>query len=122
MTKGGSTEKVSLVRVGKMLPAAKDTYKRVYRENDSYHYPKIPENMLRQKGELYFKPLEVTGCNEGTAADPKFPLKNFFKETELPALDDIAARLATETGKKIVIRYQMDGAGPHKDEKLVKYL
>jgi hypothetical protein len=122
MTKGGRTEKVSLVRVGRMLPAAKDTYKRVYRENGSYHYPKIPENMLRQKGELYFKPLEITGCNEGTAADPKFPLKKFFEETELPKLDEVAARLEADTGKRIVIRYQMDGAGPHKDGKLVNYL
>ena len=74
---------------------------------------KIPENMLRQKGELYFKPLEITGCNEGTAAVPKFPLKNFFEETELPALDEVAARLQADTGKRIFIRYQMDGAGPH---------
>jgi len=122
MTKGGRTEKVSLVRVGKMLPAAKDTFKRVYRPDGSFHYPKIPENMLRQKGELYFKPLEVTGCNEGTAADPKFSLKKFFEETEIPKLEAVAARLEAATSKRIVIRYQMDGAGPHKDGRLTDYL
>jgi hypothetical protein len=54
-----------------MQKAKKDSYKRVYQEDGTYHYPKIPENKLRMKGEMYFESMEITGSNEGTATDPK---------------------------------------------------
>ena len=46
MTQGGITKMVSLVNIGKMVKATKDSYKRVYKDDGSYHYPKIPVNTV----------------------------------------------------------------------------
>ena len=71
MTQGGISKIVSLVRVGKMVKAAKDSYKRVYKADGSYHCPKIPVNKLRSKGEEYFQSCEITGSAEGNEKTPK---------------------------------------------------
>lgn len=42
--KGGVAVPISMVRVGKMMEATKDSYKRVYRPDGTYHYPKTPNN------------------------------------------------------------------------------
>jgi len=120
--KGGVACKISLTRAGRMVKAQKDSYKRVYRDNGTYYYPKIPENKLRSKGEMYFQSMEITGSSEGTAANPKFSLLKHWKETELPALDTAAQKMQTTTGKRVVIRYQWDGARPHVDGKLTEYI
>ena len=39
--KGGTAHMISAVLVGKALPAKKDSYKRVYMEDGTFHYPKI---------------------------------------------------------------------------------
>ena len=41
---GGTAVPVSMIRVGKMVCAPKDSYKRVYRPDGSFHYPKIAAN------------------------------------------------------------------------------
>lgn len=105
-----------------MVPAEKDTYRRVYRADGSYHYPKLPENILQKKGQEYFKGMEITGSKDGTQKKPKFSLLRYFTETEFPKLDQIAAEMGTETGKRICIRYQMDGACPHTDRRLLDRL
>ena len=51
------TVNVSLVR--KMVPMKKDSYQRVYKPDGTYHHPKVPENILWKKGELYFQPMEI---------------------------------------------------------------
>ena len=99
MSKGGEAVKISLVRAGRMEPAQKDSYRRVYKQDGTFHYPKEPENLLRKKGELYFKPLEITGSSEGTAKAPKFPLTKFWADTEIPNLEDACAKLEAKTGK-----------------------
>jgi hypothetical protein len=119
MTKGGEARRVSCVRVGAMRPAAKDTYKRVYKPDGGFHYPKIEENRLRKKGELYFKAMEVTGSRVGTAKNPKFSLLKYFMETEIRNMDELAKEIYEKTGKRVIMRYQMDGAGPHTDKKLL---
>jgi hypothetical protein len=45
----GLAHKVSFSRVGQWTKATKDPFRRVYRDDGSYHYPKLPENRL-QKG------------------------------------------------------------------------
>jgi hypothetical protein len=121
-TGGGRALRVNLVRVGGMIPAEKDTYRRVYRPDGSYHYPKLPANILRKKGQEYFKGMEITGSKDGTRKKPKFSLLRYFTETEFPKLDQIAAELGTEAEKRICIRYQMNGAGPHTDHRLLDSL
>ena len=61
ITQGGKAMMVSLVRVGRMVAAKKNSYKRVYRADGTYHYPQIATNILRRKGDLYFKSEELTG-------------------------------------------------------------
>lgn len=39
-----------------------------------YHYPQIPENILRKQGEYYFKSYDLTGSKEGTSRKPKISL------------------------------------------------
>jgi hypothetical protein len=65
---------------------------------------------------MYFEGMEVTGSNEGSEEKPKFALKKYFEDVMLPRLDD----LAREHG--CVVRFQWDGAGPHTEAGLVKYL
>ncbi len=121
-SKGGTSFLVNLVRVGRMMAAARDTYKRVYRDDGTYHYPRIAENRLRIKGNLYFKGMEVTGSNKGTDAVPKFDLVSYFRDTEIPRLDELCIQVGAMTGKRVAVRYQMDGAGPHVDKGLQSFL
>jgi hypothetical protein len=113
VTKGGTARRVSCVRVGALRPAERDTYKRVYKGDGTFHYPKIEMNRLRRKGELYFKSMEITGSTEGTEKKPKFSLLKYFMEIEIPNMDKLAAEIFAETGKRVIMFYQMDGAGPH---------
>lgn len=59
-------------RVGHMMEATKKSCKRVQLKNGKYHYPKIPENQLRRKGELYFQPMQISGLmTSGVAVGTK---------------------------------------------------
>lgn len=80
ITAGGTAVPISCVRVGKLVKAKKNSYKRVYKDNGSHHYPKIPENLLRKKGEEYFKSFELTGSKEGSTKKPKISLLKVYKE------------------------------------------
>ncbi len=106
ITKGGRAFLVNLVRVGGMVKATKDTYKRVYRDDGTYHYPVLLENRLQKKGEFYFKGLEITGSKKGTAKEPKFDLLSYFQDTEIPKLDQLCTSVGHLTGKKVIVRYQ----------------
>ena len=66
IAKGGKAFKVSMERAGRMVEAQKDSYKRVYREDGSYHYPAIEANKLRVKGQMYFEDMDVAGLQKGT--------------------------------------------------------
>ena len=90
--KGGQSFKLLCTWAGAMVEAVRDSYKRVYKDDDSgdYHYPRIPDNLLWPAGQLYFKSMEITGSNEGTDKEPKFSLLKLFKEEGLPAMDALA--------------------------------
>ena len=66
--KGGTALKILIKRAGAMVEAKRNTYKRVYKNDGSgtFHYPKLPNNILRKKGNDYFESREITGSNEGT--------------------------------------------------------
>jgi hypothetical protein len=108
--------------VGGYRPAKRTTYKRKFREDGSIHYPKRDDNISRKKGEMYWVPMEITGSNEGTLKDPKFSLLDWFQKKEIPRLEAVAREVYALTGKKSIIRYQMDGAGPHVGKELLKEL
>ena len=122
---GGTPFTVSLVRAGRKVKASRDTYRRVYKDDGSYHYPTIQENLLRKKGELYFKGMEVTGSSRGTRKEPKFSLlHDFYESVHLPNLDMLAEEVTSMVGShcRVVIVEQFDGAGPHKEDKLTRYI
>ena len=120
-TKGGTAIPVSLVRVGSMVKAVKDSYKRVYREDGTYHYPKIESNILRKKGEYYFRGCKLTGSNEGTERNPKMSLLRVYENTIIPDLEEKIVRRFNNYGtRKVVIVKQEDGAGLHQDQTYMK--
>jgi hypothetical protein len=120
---GGEAFLVGLQRAGRMVAAERDTYKRVYDPDGSgtYTYPKRRSNRLRVKGREYFQGMEITGSSVGSVKNPKYPLTEFFAD-ELVRLESLAQELGTRTGKRVIVRYQMDGAGPHCDTRLLAYL
>jgi hypothetical protein len=118
---GGEAFLVALQRAGRMVPAERDTYKRVYAADGSYTYPKRLSNRLREKGKEYFQGMEITGSYKGTVKNPKYPLTEFFAE-EMERLGVLAQEIGAHSGKRVVVRYQMDGAGPHRDGKLLAFL
>ena len=61
ITNDGRVFPVAIIRASKTVKADKDKFKRVYRDDGTYYYPRILENKLRNKGELYFKSYELTG-------------------------------------------------------------
>jgi hypothetical protein len=63
----------------------------------------------------------VGGCDMGQAArgsakSPKFSLLKYFMNTEISSMDELARDIYAEAGKRVITRYQMDGAGTHTDE------
>ena len=60
-----------------MATATKDSYSRVYAEDDTYTYLKLPDNQLRRKGEQYFENWEITGSKKSDGqGNNKFPLRS----------------------------------------------
>ena len=122
MTKGDTAFNVTLQRVGRMLPAKRDSFKRVYKEDDTFSYPYIPENHIHRKGKLYFESLEINATKEGTVKNPKYSLKKYFEEIEIPNLERLTLQLQQQYNQPIIVRYQMDGARPHTDNNLLDFL
>ena len=114
ITAGGHAVKIAFERVGRMAPAVRDSFRRVYSEDGkSFTYT---GDRLREKGQLYWKNLEITGSSEGTATKPKFSLLALHRDNIIPAMEKLAAE------RNVVIRYQMDQAGPHTDGRFMAYM
>ena len=56
------------------------------------------------------------------AGEAKFSLLEWFSETEIPKLEEAAARIESESNKRVVVRHQCDGAGPHTDKTFTEEL
>jgi hypothetical protein len=120
--RGGRAYKVDCVRIGGMVKAKKDSYRRVYRNDGTYHYPKNPDNILRRKGEEYFESWEIRGSDEGTERAPKWSLLKYKREHLREKLDALKQRISHETGGKHVVFYgQTDNATPHQACKLKEF-
>ena len=116
ITKGGKTIPIACVRVGRNVFAQKDSYKRVYRDDGTYHYPPLPQNRLQKRGDIVFKNLDITGSNEGTADKPKCSLLKIYKDEILPAIDEKVINVLNENGsQKVCVIKQEDSTGPHQD-------
>ena len=87
--------------------AKKGTYNRAFREDGTYHYPRIEENLLCKKGEVYFESWEITGSREEKNGAKKFSLKKWLEEKYTPAVLTLAQQIESETGKRVLL--EMDG-------------
>ena len=85
-------------------------------------YPKLKDNLRRQKGKLYFDNWEVTGSDDGSKKSPKFSMLRYWQKQLMPTLVDFARYLRRRNNREIVIRYQWDNMTPHVDGKLTTYL
>jgi hypothetical protein len=104
-----------------MVTASKDSYKRVYRDDGSFHYPKIPANLLRNKGDLYFKTVKLTCSLEGTQSNPTMSLLKVYQEQIIPALESkVVDQLLENNTVKICIVKQEDGAGLHTNKRYIQ--
>ena len=122
--KGGRAFRGSMIRAGKLLPAATTTYKRVTnKETGKVTYPKIEGNELRKAGEYYFEGLEVTGSTQvSKKGRPKFSLMHDYFPLEINQLETLIRDLIAEYHVDVIVRYQYDGAGPHTDTVLKRYI
>ncbi|KAL7573222.1 hypothetical protein ACA910_018873 [Epithemia clementina (nom. ined.)] len=94
MEAGGEAHFVSLMHIEQMDKAKKDTYKQVYCNDGSYHYPKNAGNGLQVKGQEHFCNMEITGSNNGTINKPKYDLLSWFEQVEIPALEQLCKWVA----------------------------
>ena len=123
ITKGGTAVPIACVRIGNMEEAKKDSFKRKYRSDGTYRYPKNESSKLRTKGEFYFKGCELTGSSEGTLAKPKKSLLKIYRDEIIPALESKVVERFSENGRrKIVIIKQEDNAGLHTDWTYIKQM
>ena len=129
MTKGGKGFRLGIFRAGHMVQTQRNTYKRVYKSDGSYHHPRVDSGLLRKKGELYFKAAEVTGSQEiSKDGIKKFSLKTLFKNQVFPLLEDKCKELENMLNEekggnhKVIVRYQEDGAGPHTAKEFINFL
>ena len=115
ITAGGKAIPIACIRVGKKVKAKKDSYKRVYNDDGTFSYPKIDENQIRKKGDMYFKSFELTGSSEGTEKSPKISLLKEYQDKIIPALEEKVVQRFGQNGRKVIIIKQEDGAGLHTD-------
>ena len=94
-----------------MVEAKKNSWKRVYKEDGTCHYPTDDDkNLLRQKGEMYFKPMEINGYGEGTKQNPKISLWREYKNQIIPDLEKkVVERFSNGGSRKVFIVKQEDG-------------
>jgi len=111
--KGGIGVKVLFSRVGCMTEAKQDSHAREYHDDGRYT---MTGEQLRKKGELYWENWEVTGSDEEREGVKKFALLRYFRDELIPALEDKARRY------NVIIRFQWDGAGPHNDSRLLRFI
>ena len=75
--------------------------------------------VIREKGDVYFRDCAVTGSDPGTATDPKFALKTLFTTHVFPLLARLVGPGGKFPGYKVII--QGDQAGPHEEEEFVRF-
>ena len=122
----------SLERAGHMVTAEKTTYKRVTGPNGEISYPKTPGNELRLVGQRYFQPCDVTGSTQNVESVvkrngkttkktiSKYSLLHDWFNVEIPKLERLQRELIRDYNVNVIVRYQWDNAGPHRDQTLNK--
>jgi len=129
---GGKGYKVAFERCGDFEKAEKTTHKRRYIGGGKW---KMDGEISRKAGDLYFVGHEVTGaCEGGKTGDKgtrcavcvergsscvktkKWSTLKFMRDVCFPVLEDICKE------ENCIVRWQFDGAGPHKDAFLLEWI
>jgi len=74
----------------------------------------------RKAGDVYYRDCAVTGSNEGTPQEPKFPLLRWFHELIFPSVHKLVGTGGKYEGYRPI--FQGDNAGPHRDVTFMKYV
>ena len=76
-----------------MVEAQKDSFKLVYLDDGSYHYPQVAKNRLCKKGKEYFENWEITGSKGMNKLTRNFTFTNWIRSNFLQKLKELAQRL-----------------------------
>ena len=79
--------------VVEMIKASKYSFKRVYKNDRTYHYPTIMSNRDRVTENLYFEPCEITESKEETEKQPKESFVWDHHEIIIPDMDELARKI-----------------------------
>lgn len=79
--------------------------------------PDGSRKVIHEKDDPWLVDCAVTGSSLGTPDDPKFPLKEYFRRTIFPIVDELISLGGKYFGYTPI--FQGDNAGPHEE---VQYL
>ena len=113
---GGVGLKLGLYRAEAAMVAKKQQRQATKDEDGKVRYD---GDIVREKGDIYFKDCTVTGSDPGTSSEPKFPLKKLFAKHVFPLLERLVGPRERFQGYTVII--QGDQAGPHEEEDFMKY-
>ena len=93
ITKYGNIFPVVMVPFREFIQAKKDTYKRFYKDDGTYHFTTIPEKLLHITGDPYCMGLELTGSSGGTEKNKNMSLITAYCDKIITAMEDDHVRL-----------------------------
>ena len=82
-----------MVPFREFIQAKKDTYKRFYKDDGTYHFTTIPEKHLHITGDPYFMGLDLTGSSGGTEKNTNMSLLTAYCDKIITAMTDDHVRL-----------------------------
>ena len=74
--------------------------------------------VIRNKGDLFYVDVAITGIDAGTADNPKFQLWRVLKECIFREVEDLVGPGGKYAGYKVI--FQGDNAGPHREERFLR--
>ena len=96
-----------------MFETQQNSFKRIYRDDGTYHYQTLAKNHLCKKGKEYLENWEITGNNEMNKTTRNFVPTDWIRNDFLPKLVDLAQLLQKKYNKTIHICRQWDNMSQH---------
>lgn len=86
-------------RTGRTVTAKENNYKRIYADDGSNTYPRLPENRLRVKSEPYFKKIEIYSIDGKNKKEPNLTLLPYYRNILFVRLHKSARELSEKARK-----------------------
>ena len=80
----------------------------------------ISRKVVREKNDQWLVDCSVTESSLGMPDKPKFPLKECFRKTILPIVDELVLPGVKYSGDTPI--FQGDNAGPHKEDQYLAFV